>query len=138
MKFNFSRFILRMALAMTFIFHGSGILFNWFDGPGIYQFSVHMHMSIIIAALVGVAEFTGGLAMLTGILTRVGAINIMLVMFGAIMIVHLPHGFDLQKGGMEYALTELLISLSIFVSGPGDFTLTKIFYRRKLPFILSW
>jgi putative oxidoreductase len=137
MTFNFSRFVLRMALAMTFIFHGSGILFNWFDGPGVYQFSIHMHMPLIIAILVGVAEFTGGLAMLTGILTRVGAINIMLVMFGAIMIVHLPHGFDLQKGGMEYALTEFLIALSIFISGPGSFTVLSIFCKKGIPFMLE-
>ncbi len=137
MKFDLSRFVLRLALAMTFIFHGSGILFDWFDGPGIYQFSLHMHMPIVIAALVGIAEFTGGLAMLTGFLTRVGAVNIMLVMFGAIMIVHLPHGFDLQKGGMEYALTEFLIALSIFIAGPGSFTIVKIFWKKKLPFILE-
>ncbi|WP_272979526.1 DoxX family protein, partial [Desulfurella multipotens] len=63
-------------------------------------FANNMHFPLIVAFLVGLAEFCGGISMLTGIFVRLGALGIMIVMFGAIIIVHLPHGFDLQKGGM--------------------------------------
>ncbi|MGC9169108.1 MAG: DoxX family protein [Desulfurella sp.] len=99
-KADVSIFIIRLALSLTFIYHGSGILFNTFTGPGLVGFANNMHFPLIVAFLVGLAEFCGGISMLTGIFVRLGALGIMIVMFGAIIIVHLPHGFDLQKGGM--------------------------------------
>lgn len=119
-KADVSIFIVRLALSLTFIYHGSGILFNAFNGPGLAGFASHMHFPLIVAFLVGLAEFCGGISMLTGILVRLGAIAIMIVMFGAIIIVHLPHGFDVQKGGMEYALTEFLLALSVFIYQAGN------------------
>jgi uncharacterized membrane protein YphA (DoxX/SURF4 family) len=67
---------------------------------------------------VGLAQFGGGLAVLTGILFRVGAAGIFVVMLGAVILVHLPHGFNIFRGGMEYALTELLIASAFPFSGP--------------------
>ena len=46
--------------------------------------------------LVGLAQFCGGLAMLTGIFARVGAVCIVIVMVGAIKMVHLQHGFEAE------------------------------------------
>lgn len=61
--------------------------------------------------------------MLTGILVRLGAVCIIIVMLGAIFLVHLPHGFDVGKGGMEYALTQLLIAVAILFTGAGAWSL---------------
>ncbi|MGE4546864.1 MAG: DoxX family protein [Desulfurella sp.] len=132
-KFDISIFIIRLALALTFIYHGSGILFDAFDGPGLVVFSGYMHFPLFIAFLVGLAEFCGGLSMLSGILIRLGALSIMIVMIGAILIVHLPHGFDIQKGGMEYALTEFLMALSVFITQGG-----KIRIKFKKKFLRSF
>jgi len=33
--------------------------------------------------------------------------------------VHLEHGYDIAKGGYEYALTQLLIALALFLTGGG-------------------
>jgi len=44
-------------------------------------------------------------------------------MVGAIHLVHLKNGFDIGRGGMEYALTELLIALAILIAGAGKFSL---------------
>jgi uncharacterized membrane protein YphA (DoxX/SURF4 family) len=44
---------------------------------------------------VGLAQFAGGLAILSGVLIRLG---IIIVVFGAIFLVNLPHGFDVTKG----------------------------------------
>ena len=75
--------------------------------------------------LVGLAQFAGGLAMLTGIFVRVGALFLIIVMLGAILLVHLPHGFDVGKGGLEYALTQLLIALALLIAGPGCYSLAS-------------
>jgi putative oxidoreductase len=73
---------------------------------------------VIIAYLVGLAQFGGGLAILTRIFFRCGAICIAIVMLGAIVMVHLPNGFDVSKGGLEYAFTQLLIALALLLAGP--------------------
>ncbi len=135
-KESISLFFLRFVLFLSFFYHGTGILFDWFDGPGVQGFAGYMHFPLIIAVLVGIAETTGSLAMISGILTRIGALNIMLVMLGAIFILHLPHGFNIMNGGYEYALTEFTIALSIFIMGPGDYTITSL-AKKDIPFILQ-
>ena len=120
---NLGLLILRIACAIVFLYHGSAILFGAFGGPGPAGFSSFMHQPIIVAYLVGLAQFAGGLAILTGVLFRTGAVCIMIVMLGAIFLVHLPHGFDISKGGMEYAFTELCLAFALFLSGPGAHSL---------------
>jgi len=115
--------VIRLAAAAAFIYHGSAVLFGGFGGPGLQGFSQYTHLPMIVAFLVGLAQFCGGLAMLTGLLARLGAVGIIAVMLGAIFLVHLPKGFDISKGGMEYALTQLLIALAILVAGAGPYSL---------------
>jgi len=114
---------IRIAAALAFLYHGSGILFASFGGPGTGGFARAMHQPVAVACLVGLAEFCGGLALLTGVLARLGAVCIIAVMLGAIFMVHLPHGFDNTKQGFEYALTQLLIAVAILVAGAGPYSL---------------
>jgi putative oxidoreductase len=118
--------LIRIASGLAFLFHGSAILFGAFGGPGPAGFAGHLHAPVIVAVLVGLAQFAGGLAVLTGILVRIGAICIIIVMLGAIFLVHLPHGFDIGKGGAEYALTQLLIGFALLVAGAGSYSLGSI------------
>lgn len=122
--------ILRIAVAVPFIYHGSGILFGAFDGPGVTKFAGN-HMPMPIAFLVGLAEFAGGLAVLTGVLARLGAACIAIVMLGAIFLVHLPKGFDITKGGYEYALTQLLICVVLLIIGAGAYSLAALLPKKK-------
>ena len=114
--------ILRVASALAFLYHGSAILFGAFGGPGPQQFASFMKMPAVVGYLVGLLQVLGGLAMLTGFLIRVGAMCIIIVMLGAIFLVHLPHGFDITKGGMEYALTQLLIAVALLITGAGAYS----------------
>src|SRR2546421_10160345 len=82
--------IIRLAAAAAFLYHGSAVLFGAFGGPGIQGFSESTHLPVAVAFLVGLAQFCGGLAMLTGILARLGAVGIIAVMLGAVFMVHLP------------------------------------------------
>jgi putative oxidoreductase len=119
-------FILRIASAMAFLYHGSAILFGAFGGPGPDQFAAGHHWPVMLGYLVGLAQFAGGLAVLTGILFRLGAACIIAVMLGAIFLVHLPHGFDVSNGGAEYALTQLLLAIAFLLTGPGGYSLASL------------
>jgi len=118
--------IFRLAGALVFLYHGSAIFFGAFGGPGIHGFASFIHSPVIVSFLVGLAQFAGGLALLTGALVRVGALCIMIVMAGAIFLVHLPHGFNLMNNGMEYALTQFLLALGLFLAGAGSYSLADI------------
>jgi putative oxidoreductase len=117
--------LIRIAAALAFMYHGSAILFGMFGGPGPIQFAAFLHMPVAVGYLVGVAQVAGGLAILTGILIRVGAACIIVVMLGAILLVHLAHGFDINKGGLEYALTQSLIALALLLAGAGRYSLAS-------------
>jgi putative oxidoreductase len=118
--------LLRVASAPAFLYHGSAILFGWFGGPGPERFAAPHHWPVVIACLVGLAQVAGGLALLSGILFRVGAASILIVMAGAIFLVHLPHGFDVTKGGLEYALAQFLIAAALLLIGPGRHSLASL------------
>jgi putative oxidoreductase len=124
-QINTALLLLRIASALAFLYHGSSILFGAFGGPGPRQFAAAHGMPVTVGHLVGLAQFAGALAVLTGVLTRLGAACIALVMLGAIFLVHLPHGFDVSNGGMEYALTQLLLAIAFLLAGPGAYSLAS-------------
>jgi putative oxidoreductase len=122
-RWNLALLLVRVACGLPFLYHGSAILFGAFGGPGPEHFAAFLHAPVIVGYLVGLAQFAGGLAILSGCLIRVGAACIVIVMLGAIFLVHLPHGFDIGKGGMEYALTQSLLAVALLILGAGDFSL---------------
>jgi putative oxidoreductase len=122
-QINAALLILRIACALAFLYHGSAILFGAFGGPGPQRFAAFMHTPVVVGYLVGLAQFAGGLAILSGVLIRVGAACVIVVMLGAIFLVHLPHGYDISTGGVEYALTQLLIAFALLLTGGGDYSL---------------
>lgn len=123
---QFALLIMRIACALPFLYHGAAILFGAFGGPGPHNFAAFMKAPDIIGYLVGLAQFAGGLAILLGALLRVGAVCVIIVMLGAIFMVHLPHGYDVGHGGMEFALTELLLAIGLLFAGPGKFSLAAV------------
>lgn len=125
-KIDAALLLVRLASAMAFLYHGAAITFGMFGGPGPAGFAGFTHTSLTVAYLVGLAQIGGGLAMLTGIFIRVGAVCIIIVMIGAIFMVHLSHGFDIGHGGLEYALTQLLVALALSLTGPGKYSLAGV------------
>lgn len=125
-ELNLELLIMRVACSLPFIYHGAGILFGSFGGPGPRSFAEGMHSPVIVGYLVGLAQFAGGIAILTGALIRVGALCVIIVMAGAVYLVHYPHGYNIGQGGMEYALTELLLAFGLLLAGAGKFSLGRI------------
>jgi putative oxidoreductase len=124
-RINTALLLIRIASAAAFLYHGSAILFGAFGGSGPEQFAAEMHAPVIVGYLVGAGQFFGGLGILVGLFARIAAASVAIIMLGAIFLAHLPHGFDVGKGGFEYALTLLLIALAILSAGPGAFSLSS-------------
>lgn len=124
---NLALLIFRVAVSLPVLYHGSAILFGAFGGPGPQNFAAFIHQPAVVGYLVGLAQLAGGIAILLGALQRIGSVCVIIVMIGAIYLVHLPHGFDIGKGGYEFALTVLLVNLGLLISGPGAYSLSSIF-----------
>lgn len=107
---------LRVIVGTIFAVHGAQKLFGAFGGGGLSQL---VGMLGPLAYPVAIGEFFGGLGMIVGFLTRFSAASNILIMLGAIAMVHGKNGFLLSNGGFEYnlALIGLLIPLTLI--GPG-------------------
>ena len=126
---DFALLLMRVACALPVLYHGSQILFGSFAGPGPQNFANYQHIPLIAGYLVGLAQFAGGLAILTGVLLRTGTLGVIIVMLGAIFRVHLHRGFNIANGGMEFALTVLLLALALSISRPGTYSFQRILPR---------
>ena len=91
----------RVIVGIIFAAHGSQKLFGAFDGPGLAGV---VQMMGPIGYLVTIGEFFGGLGLVVGFLSRFSAASLMVIMFGAIYMVHGHHGFFLSNQGFEYNL----------------------------------
>ena len=123
--------LVRLAVGIPFIFHGAGIAFGAFGGPGLAGFSGFTHLPLPVAALVGYGEFLGGLGVLCGVLTRLASLGILIIMLGAILIVHLPKGYDVTKGGFEYPLTHVFLTIALLIAGPGAYSALNLIGRSR-------
>ncbi len=79
--------------------------------------------------LVAWGEFLGGIALLTGIMTRLAALGIMGIMGGAIYTVTGAKGFSLLTGGYEYNFALIAMCLVLVIMGAGAFSLDRMFWQ---------
>lgn len=119
--------ILRLVLGIIFLAHGAQKLFGAFGGGGIagtagFFGSLGIPMPQVMAVVVAVFEFLGGLLVLIGFLTPLGGLMITAVMAGAIATVHMSKGFFVGNGGIEFPLMLLASGLALAFTGPGRFS----------------
>lgn len=122
--------LVRMTLGYTFMLHGAQKLFGLFGGTGLQEFTSWLGtlgVGPLWAKLAAIAEFAGGVLLLTGIASEVGAVLTIPVMLGAVLFVHWSKGFFVQNGGYEYPLNLVLFALAVIVGGPGKWALWNPF-----------
>src|SRR5687767_13563237 len=81
--------------------HGAQKMFGAFGGPGLEK--MVEQMGPVLGYLVSIGEFFGGLGLIAGFLSRFSAAANIVIMLGAIGMVHGKNGFFLP-GGFEYNL----------------------------------
>jgi len=127
--------VLRLALAVVIFPHGAQKALGWFGGPGLKGTLELFRKSGIpapLTMLVIAAEFLGPLGLAAGLLTRVAALGIAVVMIVAILQVHRRHGFFMnwyanQGGeGFEYHLLALGLAVALIVGGAGAWSLDAL------------
>ena len=126
---GWSGLVLRLTLGLVMFPHGAQKLLGWYGGFGfdgtMGAFTQKMGMPWIIAFLVIIGEFFGSLALMAGFLTRFTAASLAVIMLGAVIMVHLPHGFFMnwfgkQQGeGFEYHLLIVGIAAALLITGGG-------------------
>ena len=119
---------LRSAIGVIFIVQGSG-KFN----PGVADFLTGLGLPAELQIPIALAETTGGILLIFGVLSRISSSILSIIMLGAIFLVKEASNLTGQGG---YALDLMLLAscLVIIVMGPGRVSISHIV--KKIPRIL--
>ena len=123
--------IVRVITGVIMLAHGAQKLFQ-FGMAGVTQSFTQMGVPLptIVAPLVAVLEFAGGIALIVGLLTRLVSLGLAIDMLGAIFIVHLSQGFFLPNG-YEFALTMFATTTALVIAGAGAFSIDQAIANRR-------
>jgi putative oxidoreductase len=103
---------LRLSLAATFLYHGIAK----------FPISEAMGMPVPMVWAVALAEIVAGAALIGGAfgkdaLTRLGGMIVIVIMLGAIGMVHFKNGWNVMNSGMEFQVLMLVTGLYFAARG---------------------
>ncbi|HEX3083732.1 MAG TPA: DoxX family protein [Pyrinomonadaceae bacterium] len=125
---------LRLGMGIAFAGHGAQKVFGSFGGPGFKAFTSFpapfsfMRPGGLWMGAAAFAELIGGLLIILGLLTRVGAFLILCVMVTAISGVLWPRFFAPE--GMELAVAFLGMALALLILGGGQLSVDRLIASR--------
>lgn len=125
---GFGLLLLRAVLGLLFIGHGTQKLFGWFDGHGLdgtggFFERLGYRPGRVHAAIAGSAEAFGGLLLVLGLLTPLGAAALIGVMVNAIVSLHWQNGIWNEDAGIEYPLVAATAAACLGFTGAGPISL---------------
>ena len=128
--------IARIFLGVVILPHGLQKLLGLFGGYGfsatIDFFSGSMGIPVPVGFFIVMGESVGAVLLIFGLLSRISAAGILIIMVGAVLMSHLDHGFFMnwfgnQQGeGFEYHLLAIGLSLVVLIRGGGRWSLDGI------------
>lgn len=124
---NIGWLALRVATGLLLVPHGAQKLFGMFGGGGIggtagFLESVGYPAPMLMAILIGLVEFCGGLMLALGIFTRPVAFAVLVFMIFAVQF-HMPNGFFWTARGYEYPVLWGVAALFFVIKGGGAFSI---------------
>ncbi len=128
--------VLRVSLGIISLMHGYLAAFVYTPaGVTGLNASKGIPLPAITAWVIILGHFLGGVSLVLGFLTRIGALVHVVIMGGAIYFVHLEQGFFMSgiivdaatgkaiAGGYEYPLVLFMASVAILLIGSGPLAL---------------
>ncbi len=123
--------VLRATTGAIFLVHGAQKLFVYgFAGVTAAFGQMGAPLPGITGPATALVEFLGGLALISGLLTRLSAFGLAITMLGAISIVHLGNGF-FNPAGIEFPLALLGATVALAINGAGRISLDALIARRN-------
>jgi len=115
---------LRAGLGAILVVHGLQKFFAWFGGAGIERTSQLLEKfgypaPLFLTYLIASVELFGGALLVAGLFVRPVAFAMLIFMLFAVHYTSVTAGFIWFRGGCEYALTILFISVYYLINGAG-------------------
>jgi putative oxidoreductase len=121
---DLSLLVVRVIAGLCFAIHGSGKLFGAFGGMGLKAVTSPPPDGLgMLGYPVTIGEFFGGLGLIFGFLSRFSAASLIVIMIGAIAMVHGKNGYFHHNDGFEYNLALIGLLVPTFLCGPGRFSI---------------
>jgi putative oxidoreductase len=124
--------IIRLALGLLLFAHGTQKLFGWYggyglDGTGGFFESVGHKPGRLMAGIAGISEAGGGLLLVLGLFTPLGAAMVVGTMIVAAVSVHAPNGLWATNGGYELPLINAMVGAGLGFTGAGAWSADHAF-----------
>jgi putative oxidoreductase len=128
---NLALLVFRCAVGAVLLAHGINHIFGGgkIAGTGRWFASLGMKPGIVHAWLASLTEIGGGILLVLGLLTPLGASAVVGVMLVAWITNHRGNGFFIFRPGegWEYVMTLTFAGLLLAVVGPGEWSLDNAF-----------
>ena len=120
--------VLRLVVGLTFAAHGAQKAFGWWSGPGFAGWRAGVERMGLrppgFWAVISVAaELVGGVLLAVGLLTPLATAALVAQSVVIIGLVHLPKGFWMRNGGIEFAMSLAAGVVALVGTGPGSASL---------------
>lgn len=123
-------FILRLGIGAMFIYHGSPKMFGgvelWAKLGTSMKFIGVSFAPVFFGFMSAITEFGGGILLILGLLTRPVSL---LLTFNMLVAVALKFGTGAGLGGASQALELAIVFFSLFLIGPGKYSVDAKFNR---------
>lgn len=117
--------LLRVVTGFSFLYHGWSKVFGEMGVAGFAGMlkGLNVPATELVAYLVSYGELLGGLALILGIFTHWVSKIYIIIMLGAIFLVHFANGYNVMNGGYEYQLLLLVLGFFFLTHGAGKYSL---------------
>lgn len=122
---NIGLLVLRLGIAISFLYHGLHKLKMWKMKPSVEMPATFLNQ----LRLLSIAEPLGAVALISGFLTQLAAVGFIIIMLGAInlKVTQMQKNFG-EPGGWELDVVLLTGSVALFLAGAGTISLDAILF----------
>ncbi len=126
-----SHLVLRVVIGFVFFLHGLEKVQNIGMIQGMLT-GMNFPAPELMGWVLALSELICGALLILGLVTRLATIPLMIAMLLALLVVHLPYGFSMAKGGFEYVLALLGALFVLMTAGSSKVSLDHLLFKGKM------